>query len=200
MRKHTAVLSLLLALLLTLSIRDNLEAQNGGAGQKKDFVRTVARYSIPEVTLENQDNKKVRLRAFFQTNKPVIVNFIYTTCTTICPVEAANFSNFQKRLGSESAKVQLLSISIDPEHDTPKVMKEYLKRFYATDGWTFLSGEKEAIQQVITTFNTGGTFNKMNHYPLILIKVPRSEQWIRLYGLVGTATLLDEYSKIDPSR
>ena len=138
----------------------------------------------------------MRLRDFFQTGKPVFVNFIYTTCTTICPVEAANFSNFQQKIGAESAKVQLLSISIDPEHDTPKVMKAYLQRFYAKDGWTFLSGPTNTIHQLMTTFNAGGSFNKMNHYPLILIKIPQSDQWVRLYGLVGTSTLLDEYRKI----
>ena len=203
MRKDIDIFGLLLALLLTLSIRSiTAEAHdhNGHAAPKSGFTRSMARYSVPEVTLVNQDGKKVRLRNSFPADKPVFVNFIYTTCTTICPVEAANFSNFQKKLGSEAAKVQLLSISIDPEHDTPQVMKEYLQRFEATDGWTFLSGSIDAIKQVMTTFNTGGSFNKMNHYPLILIKIPQADQWIRLYGLVGTATLVDEYRKIARAR
>jgi cytochrome oxidase Cu insertion factor (SCO1/SenC/PrrC family) len=83
---------------------------------KGKYSRSVQYYSIPSVSLLNQDGKKVNLRELVDSGKPVIFDFIYTTCTTICPVLSASFTNLRRELGEEAGKVQLISISIDPEN------------------------------------------------------------------------------------
>ncbi len=166
------------------------------AEQKAVYSRSIENCTIPDVTLVNQDGKKVRLREFLPSAKRVIIDFIYSTCTTICPVESANFKNFQERLGPEAAKVQLLSISIDPEHDTPKAMKEYLKRFYAKEGWTYLTGSRPQINQVLRAFNASEFSDKMENAPRVMMRIPLTDSWIRIDGFIGASTLVEEHRKI----
>jgi len=159
------------------------------------YTRTVENYEVPDVTLVNQDGVRVGLRKLLTSDKPLLVDFVYTTCTTICPVLSINFANFQKTIIAESGKTQQISISIDPENDTPKAMKAYLKRYNAKPGWDFLTGSREDISRVLKAFNVF-TLNKMNHYPVILLKSPFDSRWVRIYGLIGTTDLLVEYEKV----
>lgn len=156
--------------------------------------RSVESYSVPDVTLVNQDGKKVRLREFLQSGKPVIVDFIFGTCTTICPILSASFTDLQQKLGADSAKVQMVSISIDPENDTPRVMKEYLKRYRAKPGWDYLSGSRADIDKVMHAFNAYIP-NKMSHYPLTLIRPSGDTKWIRIFGLMNSSEFIREVRK-----
>ena len=74
---------------------------------KEEYQRTVEKYTVPDVTLLNQDGKKIKLKSILDPGKPVIIDFIYTTCTTICPVLSANFLNLQNRLGESAGTLQL---------------------------------------------------------------------------------------------
>ena len=107
-----------------------------GAAEPK-FTRSVERYQIPDVTLVDQEGRRVPLKTVLESDEVVFVDFIYATCTTICPVLSAGFSSLQKKLATEPRLPRLVSISIDPDHDTPAIMKEYLKRYRAQEGWDF---------------------------------------------------------------
>jgi protein SCO1/2 len=179
-------LTILLVLLLSLSFASEALAR---------YTRTLEKYDVPDVTLVNQDGIKVNLRKLLTSDKPILVDFVYTTCTTICPVLSINFANFQKTIVEESGKAQLVSISVDPEFDTPKAMKAYLKRYGAKPGWDYLTGSREDITRVLKAFKAY-TANKMDHYPIILLKSPFDERWVRVYGLIGTNELLVEYEKV----
>ncbi len=159
-----------------------------------DYKRSLERYTLPEVTLVNQEGKKVRLLELVNSGKPVVVDFIYGTCTTICPVLSAGFVNFQNKLGADSTKAQLISISIDPDNDTPAVMKKYLKNYRAKPGWDFLSGSRKDIDKVMNAFDAYVS-NKMSHYPIMFMRAPGSDQWVRIYGLIGTADFVKEYER-----
>jgi protein SCO1/2 len=165
------------------------------AASKADYKRTVEQYTIPDVTLVNQDGKRVRMLDLINSDKPVVLDFIYGTCTTICPVLSANFTNFQRKLGSGSGSVQLISISIDPEHDTPEIMTKYLKNYRSKPGWDFLTGSRGDIDRVMRAFNAYVP-NKMSHYPILFFRAPRGDNWVRIYGLIGTSDFLKEYEKI----
>ena len=166
-----------------------------GEARAAKYTRTVENYEVPDVTLINQDGARVGLRKLLTSDRPILVDFVYTTCTTICPVLSINFANFQKTILRESGKTQLVSISVDPEFDTPKAMKAYLKRYNAKPGWDFLTGSREDITRVLKAFNAY-TLNKMEHYPIILLKSPSDSRWVRVYGLIGTSELLVEYEKV----
>jgi|GEM_PF-311226 len=158
------------------------------------YDRTLADYNIPNVTLIDQDGKKVNLRVLFDSRKPVIVDFIFTTCTTVCPVLSAGFSNLRRSLGAEADKVQLVSISIDPENDRPEKMKRYLQRFGGDQGWEFLTGSREDVGRVLRAFNAF-VVDKMSHEPLYLLHAPDAAQWVRIKGLIKKSDLLSEYRR-----
>jgi protein SCO1/2 len=168
---------------------------NRALAEEKGYQRSVEKYVVPDVVLVNQNGAKVRLKDLLQTDTPVVLDFIFGTCTTICPILSAGYVNFQHKLGPDSLSVRLISISIDPEHDTPKVLKEYLKRYRAKPGWDFLTGSREDIDKVMTAF---GAYiqNKMSHYPLTLIRSPKDGSWIRLFGLMSTAEFMNEVQKV----
>jgi len=165
------------------------------AENKQSYTRTTQIYQVPDVTLINQDGARIKLREFLAFDGPVLVDFVYTTCTTICPVLSSNFMNFQKTILAESGKTRLVSISVDPDFDTPAKMKAYLKRYQAKPGWDFLTGSRTDIDRVLRAFDVY-IQDKMNHPPVILLKSPTDNHWVRLYGLIGTSKLLVEYEKV----
>lgn len=182
-----------LALLLIALILAALPADPARAEVR--YKRSVEKYSIPDVVLINQDGKKVRMAALLNSADPVIVDFIYGTCTTICPVLSAGFVNLQRKLGPQSGKVRLISITIDPEHDSPKILKDYLKRYRAQPGWDFLTGSRADIDAVMKAFNAYIP-DKMSHYPINLIRDPRDGSWVRIFGLMSSKEFLAEYQKV----
>jgi protein SCO1/2 len=182
-----------LFLIAALALAPCIMGGSAEAAERK-YQRTVETYTIPDVVLINQDGKKVRLRKLLLSEKPVIVDFIFGTCTTICPVLSAGFSNLQHKLGPESGKVSLVSISIDPENDTPKVMKDYLKRFRAKPGWDFLSGSRKDIDSVMKAFDAYIP-NKMSHFAVNFIKAPDADTWVRINGLMSSADFMSEGEK-----
>ena len=136
----------------------------------------------------------MKFKELVGSKKPVILDFIYGTCTTICPVLSAGYSNLQQKLGADSGKVQLVSVSIDPENDTPQVMREYLARYHARPGWDFLTGSRSDIDKVMRAYSAWIP-NKMSHYPLTLIRSGGEDKWVRLYGIMSTAEFMEEYKK-----
>jgi len=165
------------------------------AETREKYKRTTENYFVPDVTLVNQNGARVKLHSLLNSKKVVMVDFIFTTCSTICPVLSANFANFQKRMGAEAGNIQLISISIDPENDTSKKLKEYLKRYDAKPGWDFLTGSRTDIEKVIKALDAY-TPDKMSHLPLALLYSPSGKRWVRIYGLIGTGDLITEYGKM----
>lgn len=181
-------------LLLFLLVALPMAARSAQAEEPK-YKRSIESYTMPDVTLVNQNGQRVKFKQLVESNKPVIVDFIYGTCTTICPVLSAGYTSLQNKLGANSANVQLISVSIDPENDTPKVMKEYLKRYRAKPGWDFFTGSRADIDKVMRAFDAYIP-NKMYHYPLNLIRNPKDGKWIRIYGLTSTSEFINEYKKV----
>jgi protein SCO1/2 len=169
-------------------------ATNAVAEQKR-YKRTEETYVVPDVVLINQDREKIHLVELLNSDKPVLVDFIYGTCTTICPILSAGYSNLQRKLAPDPEQVRLISISIDPEYDTPEVMTEYLARYQAKPGWDYLTGSREDIEKVMHAFDAY-VQDKMSHFPLTLIRTPGGNKWIRIYGLVGTSELMKEYAAL----
>ncbi len=90
------------------------------------------------------------------TGKVALVEFVYTHCTDACPLLSATFAQAQRKLGDEKllgSKVMLVSVSVDPTHDTPSVLAEYGQRFRADDaGWKMLTGDWDQVYDVVTGF------------------------------------------------
>jgi protein SCO1/2 len=133
----------------------------------------------------------VPLQDLLATEQPIALNFIFTTCTTICPVMTATFLQMQRELGADAERVHLVSISIDPEYDRPDVLAKYIKQFQADKNWTFLTGETSDIVNVLRSFDAY-TGSKMSHRPITLLKRPDQDSWIRIDGLASGQSLAHE--------
>jgi protein SCO1/2 len=158
---------------------------------KPRYSVTTARYAVPDVELIDESGTTVTLRTLLDADQPLALNFIFTTCTTICPVMTATFAQMRRQLGEAGAGVRLVSISIDPEYDRPEVLNAYARLFRAGPGWAFLTGDGADISQVLQSFDALAG-SKMNHQPLTLLKSPRSPLWIRIDGLASSADLAQE--------
>lgn len=97
----------------------------------------------PDFTLTNQEGELVKFTDY--SGKVVVVSFMFTSCTTVCPLLTGNLVNIQEELGDKMGEqVQLLSISFDPERDKPQMLKQYSQAYDANlDGWSFLVGKDE---------------------------------------------------------
>lgn len=120
----------------------------------------------PDFALTDQDGQAVQLSSL--RGKVVVLDFIYTRCPGPCPLLSRKFAHLQKQLGNGLAeKVILLSITIDPQHDTPAVLQEYARRYQAdTAGWKFLTGSTADIMNVAYQYGVdyyGESGGEINH-------------------------------------
>jgi protein SCO1/2 len=163
-----------------------------------DARRSMAEYTIPDVTMVREDGKSVNLAAELNDGRPVVLNFVYTSCTTICPMSSQVFEQFQDDLGGAREAVHLMSISIDPEQDTPARLREYAARFHALKGWDHYSGTLAASLTVQKAFNAYRG-DKMSHIPLTLTRAAPGEPWVRFDGFAHAADLVAERKTWKPA-
>lgn len=134
---------------------------------------------LADVTVVDQSNTTHQFFEDLIKNKTVAINFIFSSCTSSCPLSTAIFRQVQKKLGKQ--KVQLITISVDPDNDTPERLLEFSKRFKAEPGWTFITGEKSVISGLLK--NLGAyTADKNEHSNMVILGNEAKHQWIRLYG------------------
>jgi len=165
---------------------------------QSDVRRSQAAYVVPDLRMVRDDGKTVNLREDIDDGRPVFVNLIFTTCTTICPVSSQIFSMLQRKLEADSAKVHLVSVSIDPEQDTPAVLAEYAKRYEAGTEWHHYTGTAEASIEVQRAFDVYRG-DKMNHVPVTLLRAAPGKPWVRIDGFASADELLRAYQKLVPS-
>jgi len=106
---------------------------------------------IPDATVYNQNGRRLNFYTDLVKGKTVAINFIFTTCTTICPPLTATFRRVQQNLALEQkgSDVQLISISVDPVTDTPERLQDFAAKFKAGPGWTFVTGDKQEIDSLL---------------------------------------------------
>jgi protein SCO1/2 len=150
-----------------------------------------AQVSIPDLSLLDQQGRKIHFYSDLVKGKTVAINFIFTTCTTICPPLAATFAKTQKLLGDRLGKdVYLISVSVDPVTDTPERLRAWGEKFGAKQGWTFVTGEKTEMDKLLKALNAY-TARIEDHSPMILIGNDTKSNWTRAYGLAPPAKLMN---------
>lgn len=158
------------------------------------YQRSLGTYTVPDVALTDADGKAVRLRELLATPDPVMLNFIFTTCGAICPVMSKVFSEVPGSLGAQADRLRMISISIDPEHDTPARLKSYAGTYGASTRWTFLTGRVEDVKAVQLAFDSYRG-DKMSHEPLTLLHLAPGKSWVRIDGFASAKDLAQEYRK-----
>jgi protein SCO1/2 len=157
------------------------------------------RYAIPAVTLVRDDGKVVSLPQEMNDGRPVLLNFIFTSCGSTCPLMSQVFAQFQRKLGPDARQVHLMSISIDPEADTPGRLAEYARRFGAGPEWQHYTGTLDASLAAQRAFDIYRG-DKMSHVPVTLMRAAPDQPWRRIDGLVTPDDLLREYRQLLASK
>ena len=156
-------------------------------------------YTIPPVQLVRDDGQQVSLQKELDDGRPVVMNFIFTTCATTCPLSSQTFAVFQHKLGPERSKVHMVSISIDPEQDTPARLRAYAKKFGAGPQWQHYTGTLQAslaAQQAFGAYRG----DKMSHAPVTLIRAAPGQPWTRIDGFVTPDQLLQQLQQLLAAR
>jgi len=143
-----------------------------------------------DVELINQDGEPMRFYTDLLAGKAVVINTIFTTCTGICPVMSKTFSRFQEHLGERLGRdVHLISISVDPEHDTPERLKAFGARFGAKPGWYLLTGRPENVAFALGRLGQQ-TADPENHQALIFMGNEPTGLWKKTFGLAPAEDLV----------
>jgi protein SCO1 len=151
---------------------------------------TPARKYFTDVELLNQNGEKVRFYSDVLKGKTVIVNAFFTTCTSVCPPMNRNMEKIQEALGDRVGRdVFLVSITVDPEVDTPARLKDYAKKFHAGAGWVFLTGKKENLDWAL--YKLGQYVEtKEDHKTIFIIGNEPTGLWKKAFGMANVAELV----------
>ncbi|MHA6194977.1 SCO family protein [Pseudomonas wadenswilerensis] len=153
-----------------------------------------------DVALTDQDGQAVHLERDLVNDRIVVMSFIYTSCTTVCPVVSSILGKVQRQLGERVGRdVQLVSLSIDPQRDDARRLNDYARAFQNGPGWSWLTGSPSAVT---ATLKGLGSFSGdlTRHAPLILVGDGNSRNWTRYYGFTDPAVLVREVERLGAQR
>ena len=146
--------------------------------------RSVIEPRIPRMILVRDDGAKVDIGTELDRQGPIYLNFVYTSCGSVCPVLSQTFSVLADRLGPERSKVRMISLSIDPEYDTPSRLAAYRQQFGADASWRFYTGSLEASAAMQRAFGVLSR-DKMNHPVATFYRPAADRPWVRLDGFAS---------------
>jgi protein SCO1/2 len=149
-----------------------------------------ARRYFTDTVLVDQNGAERRFYTDLVQGNVVIIDVMFTSCKDSCPRMAGNLSSIAQWLGPRLGnRVRILSISIDPETDTPARLKEYAERFHGGPGWYFLSGKKDNVELVLKKL---GLYvpEKQDHLNLFLIGNDRTGLWKKAFGMADSKQLI----------
>lgn len=159
--------------------------------------------ATPSFNLTDQSGSAVSSDAL--AGRVTLLDFIYTHCTDACPLMSATFQEAQRKLADDKllgSKIMLVSLSVDPQHDTAPVLAEYGQQFKADpSGWKMLTGDWDAVYDVVTGLKVatrpprppvdapapGGT--ELTHSTAVVLIDPQLQ--VRAY-LDGTGSTADD--------
>ena len=193
--------SLLSSLTLLLPARASAADENCHHQQPamKRATRSTTEVTLPALDLVRDDGKTVSLSKELDDGRPVVLNFIFTTCGTICPVMSQTFAQLQAKLGTNRARVHMVSISIDPEQDTPPRLTAYAKQFRAGPQWRFYTGTVEASVATQRAFKAYRG-DKMDHTPATFLRAAPGQPWVRIDGFASSEDLAREFRELVAAR
>lgn len=149
-----------------------------------------ARY-LAGLRLVDQDGRPVDLYQDLIAHRTVVIHSFFAGCSASCPVAMATLKLAQARLGDRMGReVRIVSITVDPTHDTPAALQAYARRIGAQPGWTFLTGSEE---QVRTALQRIGQYvaDPAAHTDLMVVGNSRTGLWKKLHGTMGSAQVVD---------
>lgn len=159
-----------------------------------------AQVRFADVSLLDQNGMPVRLEQDLVGDKLVVMGFIYTSCTTVCPVVSSIMGKVQQQLGGRvGSEIQLVSLSVDPQRDDSRRLLDYSRAFQHGPGWSWLTGTPYAVSETLKGL---GSFSADlgSHPPLILVGDGHSGHWTRFYGFTDPDVLVSEINRLSARR
>jgi len=144
---------------------------------------------IPETSVFDQDGHRVSFYSGLVKDRTVAINFIFTSCATICPMLGANFRKAQEELGETNSRIRFISVSVDPANDTPERLKQFATRYHAGPNWTLVTGDKASIDGLLSALGVP-VRNKLEHTPTVLVGNDSAGYWQRVDGLASSAAVV----------
>ena len=168
--------------------------------KKSDSDAATATVELHDGVLITQDGDAVRFVDDVIADRIVVMNFVYTTCTTVCPVLSAIFIQLQQRLDDRlGTDVHMVSVSVDPGRDTPERLKAYADGLKARPGWVWLTGDKSEIDNVLRGLGAY-TPDFEDHPSMILVGDGRTGIWKRFFGFPGPEKILAAVEELKTAR
>ena len=158
------------------------------------------RVTLHDLQLADMDGHTIRFKSEAVGNRIVVVGFIYTSCTTICPVTSAVFADVQQRLIKTLGErfgheVKLITLTVDPATDTSERLKAYAANFGSPGGWLWLTGEKPQVDRVLTGLGAyAADFTR--HSGAVLVGDARTGDWMRFYGIPNPTDIVNRVDQL----
>lgn len=182
------VVSAFIALMLTLAaprLAIAADAQDSG------IIRQTINYEVPDLPVIKQDGAERFFQHEINDGRPVVMSFIFTSCSAICPMLAHTLKKVQSQLTENNQTAHLVSVTIDPENDTPSTLADYAKKLSAGPQWDFYTGTRDVSIELQKAFNVYRG-DKMNHASVILVRLKPDSAWVRLEGFLNADTVIKE--------
>ena len=179
---------------------DDPHAHHRAMMNKKPEAAETTRIDLLDHPVVDQYGKKLNFVTDVIGDRIVVMDFIYTTCTTVCPVISAVFSQVQTKLGDSLGKeVVLVSVSVDAIRDTPKRLKAYSANHNAKPGWYWLTGKKRKMDELLDGLGAYTT-NFEDHPAMVLVGDGRTGEWSRFFGFPNPDRIMDQVNTLREAR
>ena len=155
-------------------------------------------YSVPGFTLLNQHGAPVNLNKVLTGDRPVLVQFFYASCTTICGVRSAQLVSIAKKLVKADIDIEFYTITTDPDRDTPSRLLSYSQEFGTPPAnWQLITGTLEQTKKTQAAFDASDPAdNRMFHRPETFIRAGKNEKWLRIDGMTTARQLEDQIKMV----
>ncbi len=175
-------------------------AQHSPDAQPAVPPEAAVRVRIADVELLDRQGRKLRFGSQALGDRIVALDFIYTHCTTACPVLSSIFTLVQEQLGDRmGSEVRLITVSLDPARDTPARMRRYAQPFEAGPNWLWLTGAKADVDRVLMGLGAY-TPDYESHPPMVMIGDPVADTWSRHYGFVPPEEIVAQIDALAAAR
>jgi len=169
-------------------------------GKAGEPVSSATDVKVLDLALVDQQGLARKLGVEVIGDRIAVVNFIYTSCKTSCPLASAVFGQVQERLGDRLGRdVVLVSLSIDPVTDRPARLRAAAEQFHAKPGWSWLTGDKATVDRVLRGFGIYSS-NIVDHPTMVMIGDGKTGEWVRLLGFLGPDDIMAHLERVQLAR
>ncbi len=183
-----------------LADEDPHAKHRGMMNMKSETTAEPATVKLYDGVLLTQDDERVSFVNDVIADRIVVMDFVYTTCTTVCPVLSAILGQVQERLSDQlGPELHLVSVSVDPVRDTPARLKAYAASHRAGPAWIWVTGEKTEVDEVLRGLGAY-TPDFEDHPSMVLVGDARSGTWKRFFGFPGPDKIVAAVEELQAAR